>query len=60
MPPQTGANRLHLELVIPAGAAGEEEVDRLASLGATRAGTRDGAVLMLDPDGNEFSLRRPR
>lgn len=61
--PKTGTNRLYLELALPAGADGDAEVDRLVSLGATRTGVGrgdGGRVLMLDPDGNEFTLRRPR
>ncbi|MFF3663489.1 VOC family protein [Streptomyces olivochromogenes] len=61
--PKTGTNRLYLELALPAGADGEAEVDRLISLGATRTGIGEGdgvRVLMLDPDGNEFSVQRPR
>lgn len=66
--PKTGTNRLYFELAMPAdgNADGdwEAEVDRLVSLGATRTDTRtdtgtDG-VLLLDPDGNEFSVRKPR
>jgi hypothetical protein len=59
--PKTGTNRLYLELALPADR--EAEVDRLISLGATRTdiGEGDGVrVLMLDPDGNEFSVQRPR
>lgn len=57
--PKTGPNRLYLELALPAGADREAEADRLISLGATRSETDEGGdrVLMLDPDGNEFSLR---
>ncbi|MET7783202.1 VOC family protein [Streptomyces sp. NPDC005388] len=61
--PKTGTNRLYLELALPADADGEAEVDRLISLGATRTGIGEGdgaRVLMLDPDGNEFSVQRPR
>ncbi|KOX19456.1 MULTISPECIES: VOC family protein [unclassified Streptomyces] len=71
--PKTGANRLYFELSLPAGADREAELDRLISLGATRAdgdggtgiggGTGegdDGRVMLLDPDGNEFSVRMPR
>ncbi|MFJ2395792.1 VOC family protein [Streptomyces sp. NPDC087843] len=67
--PKTGPNRLHFELALPAGADREAEIDRLISLGATRTGTGIGIgigegagrrVLMLDPDGNEFSVQRPR
>ncbi|MEV5954368.1 VOC family protein [Streptomyces sp. NPDC051987] len=63
VPPKTGPNRLFFELGSPAGTDGEAEIDRLLSLGATRpdgaagAGDRD-AVLLLDPDGNEFRVRR--
>ncbi|MFJ5271725.1 VOC family protein [Streptomyces sp. NPDC088358] len=65
--PRTGPNRLHFELALPAGADREAEIDRLISLGATRTGTGTGIgegdgrrVLMLDPDGNEFSVQGPR
>jgi hypothetical protein len=61
--PKTGANRLYLELALPADADWETERDRLVSLGAKRTDTgvgEDGRVLMLDPDGNEFSVRRSR
>ncbi|MET7353642.1 VOC family protein [Streptomyces mirabilis] len=61
--PKTGTNRLYLELALPADADGEAEVERLISLGATRTGIGGGdgfRVLMLDPDGNEFSVQRPR
>ncbi|MFG2368717.1 VOC family protein [Streptomyces mirabilis] len=61
--PKTGTNRLYLELALPAGADGEAEVERLISLGATRTGIGGGdgvRVLMLDPDGNEFSVQRSR
>ncbi|MEU0697807.1 VOC family protein [Streptomyces niveus] len=68
--PKTGPNRLYFELTLPADADTdadrEAEVDRLISLGATRAdtgtatgGSDGGRMLMLDPDGNEFSVRRP-
>ncbi len=56
-----GTNRLLLELALPAEADGEAEVDRLLALGATRTniGADDGSrVMLLDPDGNEFTLRR--
>ncbi|MGW1755807.1 VOC family protein [Streptomyces mirabilis] len=61
--PKTGTNRLYLELALPVGADGEAEVERLISLGATRTGIGGGdgvRVLMLDPDGNEFSVQRSR
>lgn len=71
--PKTGPNRLYLELALPADADLEAEIERLISLGATRTdadadpgadpganGGDDGRVLLLDPDGNEFSVRRPR
>ncbi|MFE1291510.1 VOC family protein [Streptomyces sp. NPDC058751] len=61
--PKTGTNRLFFELALPAGADPDAEVDRLVSLGATRTstgGNDGGHVLMLDPDGNEFSVRTHR
>ncbi|MFI2410376.1 VOC family protein [Streptomyces sp. NPDC018947] len=61
--PKTGRNRLFFELAVPADADWDAEVDRLVSLGATRPDTGeadDGRMLMLDPDGNEFTVRKPR
>ncbi|MGW2827043.1 VOC family protein [Streptomyces sp. NPDC001443] len=58
--PKTGPNRLYLELALSADADREAELDRLVSLGATRTSTgedADGRALLLDPDGNEFSVR---
>ncbi|MER7727022.1 VOC family protein [Streptomyces sp. NPDC096323] len=68
--PKAGTNRLYLELALPAGADGVAEIDRLTSLGATRAdagesdvgagvGVGGSRVSMLDPDGNEFSVQMP-
>ncbi|MFF3155203.1 VOC family protein [Streptomyces sp. NPDC057910] len=59
--PKMGPNRLRFELALPADADGDAEVDRLIALGATR--TNSGAdewswPMLLDPDGNEFTLRR--
>ncbi|MFG3137767.1 VOC family protein [Streptomyces sp. NPDC048211] len=59
--PKAGTNRLYFELALPAGADGAAEVDRLISLGATRTNFSDdegGRILLLDPDGNEFSVQR--
>ncbi|MFJ8082953.1 VOC family protein [Streptomyces sp. NPDC096205] len=61
--PKTGTNRLYFELVVPTGADWEAEVERLIALGATRTETGEGdgsRVMMLDPDGNEFSVQRHR
>ncbi|MEU3661390.1 VOC family protein [Streptomyces sp. NPDC032940] len=65
--PKLGTNRLCLELTLPADGDREAETDRLVSLGAKRAATGtgtgvygNGRVLMLDPDGNEFFVQRPR
>jgi catechol 2,3-dioxygenase-like lactoylglutathione lyase family enzyme len=57
--PKTGKNRLHFD-VAPAG-PGEHraEVDRLVSLGATRADTGMDSVdrvVLVDPDDNEFCV----
>jgi catechol 2,3-dioxygenase-like lactoylglutathione lyase family enzyme len=52
-----GPNRMLFDLVT-AGDLGPE-VDRLVSLGATAVGRDQGAVVLADPDGNEFRLSRP-
>ena len=56
---KTGRNRLHFDLVPPAGGDRQAEVDRLISLGATRTGAEAGYVEMIDPDGNEFRVLTP-
>jgi catechol 2,3-dioxygenase-like lactoylglutathione lyase family enzyme len=61
--PKTGRNRQQFDLVPPLDGDRQTEVDRLLSLGATLVDTGqdgDGQVLMLDPDGNEFSVLTPR
>ncbi|TFV66058.1 UNVERIFIED_ORG: VOC family protein [Bacillus sp. AZ43] len=61
--PRTGRNRWHLDVAPPTGGSRQAEVDRLTSLGATRAADDgcEGAVAMTDPDGNEFCvLAAPR
>ncbi|MEQ4305618.1 VOC family protein [Plantactinospora sp. B6F1] len=56
--PKTGRNRQRFDLV-PAGGDQRTEVDRLVSLGATRLEVADdGAVVLADPDGNEFCVRQ--
>ncbi|MGY4912447.1 VOC family protein [Micromonospora aurantiaca (nom. illeg.)] len=59
--PSGGRDRVHLDLV--ADGDRDAEVDRLLTLGATRAGagrhTADDLVLA-DPDGTEFCLLTPR
>ncbi|SCF27308.1 Glyoxalase-like domain [Micromonospora echinospora] len=56
--PKVGRNRQRFDLA-PAGGDQQAEVDRLVALGATRLETgADGAVVLADPDGNEFSVRR--
>jgi catechol 2,3-dioxygenase-like lactoylglutathione lyase family enzyme len=56
--PKAAPNRQAFELV-PADGDQQAAVDALISLGATqlRAGN-DGAVVLADPDGNEFRVRR--
>ena len=60
--PLAATGRQRFELTVSGGDQ-RAEVDRLVSLGATplgRAGARrgeDGAVVLVDPDGNEFSVR---
>jgi catechol 2,3-dioxygenase-like lactoylglutathione lyase family enzyme len=61
--PKTGKYRLHLDLAPPADGDHQAEVDRLVSLGATRADIGQGNVdwvVMADPDGHEFCLLTPR
>jgi catechol 2,3-dioxygenase-like lactoylglutathione lyase family enzyme len=56
--PRKGRDRQRFDLA-PAGGDHRAEVDRLVSLGATRlhADGEDGAVVLADPDGNEFRVR---
>ncbi len=61
--PRAGKDRLHFDLAPTADSDRQAEVDRLLSLGATRAGTGPGEVgrvVMADPDGNEFCMLTPR
>jgi catechol 2,3-dioxygenase-like lactoylglutathione lyase family enzyme len=54
--PKTGKNRQRFDLAVVGSDLGTE-VDRLATLGATRLGSaEDGTVELADPDGNEFCL----
>jgi hypothetical protein len=60
--PKTGKNRLHFDLIPPAGSDQQAEVNRLVSLGATRIDNGQGEVAwvaMADPDGNEFCVLSP-
>jgi predicted enzyme related to lactoylglutathione lyase len=58
---RAGKNRLHLDLVAPAGAR-QAEVERLVGLGATVLGERGGDAegfvwtTLTDPEGNEFCV----
>ena len=57
--PKAERNRQLFELAPAHGNQGRE-IDRLVSIGATRlSGCEDGAILMADPDGNEFRLLAP-
>lgn len=56
--PKQGRNRQRFDLA-PAGGYQQAEVERLLSLGATRLEVGDdGTVVLADPDGNEFCVRR--
>jgi catechol 2,3-dioxygenase-like lactoylglutathione lyase family enzyme len=58
VPPNEGPNRQRFYLT-PADGDQQAEVDRLMSLGASRLDVdKDGAVVLADPDGNEFSVSR--
>ncbi|MFG1656719.1 VOC family protein [Micromonospora chersina] len=57
--PRTGKQRLHFDLVPPAGGDQQAEVDRLLTLGATRIDIGQGDVswtVLADADGNEFCV----
>jgi Glyoxalase-like domain len=51
---KTAKNRMHFDLRAPGPA--EEEVARLAALGATVRQRLPGHVIMCDPEGNEFCV----
>ena len=60
--PRTGRNRMRFDLAPPADGDQQAEVERLVSLGATRASTDPaaaGTVAMADPGGNEFGVLAP-
>jgi hypothetical protein len=60
--PKHGKNRLHLDIAPPERGDQRAEIDRLVALGATRvdAAPADAdAVLMADPDDNEFRVVSP-
>ena len=57
--PKVGKERLHFDLAPSADSDQQAEVDRLASLGATRVDIGQGEVswvVMADPDGHEFCV----
>jgi catechol 2,3-dioxygenase-like lactoylglutathione lyase family enzyme len=55
--PKEVRNRQRFDLA-PVGGTQQAEVDRLVSLGATRLKIgEDGAVVLADPDGNEFCVK---
>ena len=57
--PRIGRNRMRFDLAPPVDGDQQAEVERLLSLGATRASTdpaRSGTVAMADPGGNEFGV----
>jgi catechol 2,3-dioxygenase-like lactoylglutathione lyase family enzyme len=61
--PKTGKYRLHFDLAPPPDGDQEAEVERLISLGASRADIGQGEVsweVMVDPDGHEFCVLTPR
>jgi len=64
--PKSGPNRLHLDIAPPTAGDQRAEVDRLVSLGASRADIDLGhhgdsdPVGMVDPDENELCVLSPR
>jgi Glyoxalase-like domain len=61
--PKTEKYRLHFDIAPPIDGDQQTEVNRLVSLGATRADIGQGEVswvVMNDPDGHEFCVLTPR
>jgi catechol 2,3-dioxygenase-like lactoylglutathione lyase family enzyme len=59
--PGEGRNRQRFDLAPPAHGDLRTEVDRLVALGAHRLESgEDGAIVLADPDGNEFCVLTPR
>ena len=61
--PKTGKNRVHLDLASSSDADQSALLNRLLSLGATRADIGEGDVpfeVLADPEGNEFCVLEPR
>lgn len=54
--PRTVKNRMHFDLRAPGSV--EDEVARLAALGATVAARHGELTVMQDPEGNEFCVER--
>jgi hypothetical protein len=56
---KAGKNRVHVDVVVPAGDSAATEVRRLVELGArVLAEDKDLPwVVLADPEGNEFSVR---
>ena len=61
--PKAGKNRLHLDLATGSAAQQATEIERLISLGATKADIGQHDVpwqVMADPEGNEFCVLDPQ
>jgi predicted enzyme related to lactoylglutathione lyase len=61
--PQSGKDRVHLDLAPPVDGDQHAEVERLISLGASRVDIGPGEispVVLADPDGHEFWVLTPR
>jgi Glyoxalase-like domain len=59
--PKEARNRQRFDLAPPVHGDQHAEVDRLVALGATQLEVgEDGAVVLADPDGNEFRVLPPR
>jgi hypothetical protein len=59
--PTEARNRQRFDLAPPVHGDQQAEVARLVALGATQRGVgEDGAVVLADPDGNEFRVLPPR
>lgn len=56
---EAARNRMHVDVVVPAGIAPQEEVERLVQLGGRVVADDPDCpwVVLCDPEGNEFCVR---
>jgi len=56
---KAGKNRMHVDLVVPAGECAADEIRRLVDLGTRVVAEEQNLpwVVLADPEGNEFCVR---